>query len=376
VCSGGTCTNTCINGQTFCNGNPPYCANTQTDNNNCGSCGNVCGQGLVCSNGTCTNSCVNGQTFCNANPPYCANTQTDNANCGSCATVCQNNLECLTGSCGCKNPLTKCSNMCVNTQQDRNNCGSCGNVCGQGLVCSNGTCTNTCLNGQTFCNANPPYCANTQTDNANCGGCGTVCQNNLECVTGACGCKNTLTNCNSSCVDTQSDSNNCGGCGTVCGNNQACKAGVCQVVVCTPSGSRAAFNTLQSKTTTGCWNGNVCALDNWTWNGTGQSFQNPNENIVCSGTTACVGHVGIGTYSSVSNCQGAWDVYCDGSKVGTINTVGKTCTGSAMTNGCSSTFAPVTCSTIKVVAASAAGPGGCCNWTNHPDSMIVAVSAW
>ena len=97
---------------------------------------------------------------------------------------------------------------------------------------------------------------------------------------------------------------------------------------------------------------------------------------MCGGVTACVGHVGIGTYTgSTTVCQGAWDVYCNNTKVGTINTVGKTCGGTAMTNGCSIAFTPASCSTIKLVASAGNGGLGCCGGA-MPDSMVVAVSAW
>jgi hypothetical protein len=142
------------------------------------------------------------------------------------------------------------------------------------------------------------------------------------------------------------------------------------------SASRQGFNTLQSHTTTGCWNGNPCAQDQYNWTPiNGQTFNAINENIVCSGTTARVAHVGIGTYQSQLQCQGTWDVYCDSNKVGSLSTLNKACADSAMSNGCSISFAPVTCSTIKLVATAGSGMLGCCG-ASPPDSMIVAVSAW
>ena len=55
---GGACT---LNCGSFAKCSPtnasPYCANTQTDNANCGACGHACGSGEVCDAGVCTLAC-------------------------------------------------------------------------------------------------------------------------------------------------------------------------------------------------------------------------------------------------------------------------------------------------------------------------------
>jgi len=92
VCNLGACASECAAGQTTCGGDAgaPYCATTQTDNSNCGMCGNTCGILQVCAGGTCASSCLSSQTLClpDAGPPYCADTKNDNANCGSCGNYC------------------------------------------------------------------------------------------------------------------------------------------------------------------------------------------------------------------------------------------------------------------------------------------------
>ena len=178
---GSTCTLTC---GAFAKCTPsnasPYCANTATDNINCGACGHACGTGEVCSNGSCALTC-GALTKCSpsAGSDYCANTMTDTNNCGACGNACGTGQVCSSGvctlSCGA---LSKCSPStgspyCANTTTDNANCGSCGNACTGANVCSNGVCTITC-GALTTCSPSTgaPYCANTLTDNANCGACG------------------------------------------------------------------------------------------------------------------------------------------------------------------------------------------------------------
>jgi hypothetical protein len=61
VCAAGKCANECLPTQTVCvpdggqvTDSGPYCANTKTDNANCGACFNVCPYMMpICANGTC-----------------------------------------------------------------------------------------------------------------------------------------------------------------------------------------------------------------------------------------------------------------------------------------------------------------------------------
>jgi hypothetical protein len=169
---GGTCV--CLPAN-LCGG---ACVDKQTNNFNCGSCGNRCAVGTACSGGMCINitsdpnncgapgqRCVApDSTCCNG---VCVDVNTDPNNCGQCGNV-------------------------VNITNDPFNCGSCGNVCPSGLCC-NGVCcppdlgccggiscgrpcpdsTTCCLPGST-CNASSTACC-----------AGTLCPDGKTCCGGA-----------------------------------------------------------------------------------------------------------------------------------------------------------------------------------------------
>jgi hypothetical protein len=87
--------------------------------------------------GTCTaknpfTGCPSGATCCPATSTtaaYCANLNTDVNNCGKCGTVCTG----TTPAC--------CSGTCVDLSSDNNNCGACGNKCPSGKTCTKGVCS-------------------------------------------------------------------------------------------------------------------------------------------------------------------------------------------------------------------------------------------
>lgn len=184
-------------------------SNLQTDVNNCGTCGNVCGG----ANGT--PSCVSGncQIACNAGYANCDNVAAN----------------------GCE----------VNTTNSVNNCGACGNACPTGpnsvASCVNSTCSLSCSSGYLDCNANAfDGCeVHVTTDVNNCGGCGNHCGPYANaaavCTGGSCQavCNTGYLNCNGNNADgcevnVINDANNCGSCGHVCPSGHACVAAVCQ----------------------------------------------------------------------------------------------------------------------------------------------------
>jgi hypothetical protein len=206
---------TCPPGQTLCG---EVCVFTQSDPQNCGSCGNVCQGDLLCIGGVC--GCPKGLLACNGK---CVDPKSDVNNCGACGTACPDPEVCSMSMCSgaCANGLTDCNRDCVDLNSDDKNCGTCGAACVGGTHCQLGKCVQMCPAGQTLCG---DKCVSLQSDSANCGTCGNVCPNEYFCIFGSCilGCPQPMTRCvpdggasdgGTQCVDTRFDPNNCGGCG-------------------------------------------------------------------------------------------------------------------------------------------------------------------
>src|SRR5665648_690772 len=250
VCPNGECV--CPRSTTLCSS---VCTSTSTDNNNCGSCGNVCSGGEFCQAGACV--CPLDQTFCNGACTLTNGFLTNVNNCGSCGNACPNGpansqSTCSGGQCGftCNAGFTLCNGACTLTNgflTDVNNCGSCGNACPNGpansqSTCSGGQCGFTCNVGFTLCNGACTLTNSFLTDVNNCGSCDNACPNGPDnsqstCSGGQCGftCIAGFTLCNGACTLTNgflTDVNNCGSCGNDCPNGPAnsqstCSGGQC-----------------------------------------------------------------------------------------------------------------------------------------------------
>jgi hypothetical protein len=138
-----------------CDNNPKNGCETvvANDKNNCGKCGNACGQGQVCINGGCT----------------CANCNIANA-----ATKCVNNAcvfdHCVQGFGDCNNNVNDgCE---TDLTSDVANCGACGMACPMNLkACVNGVCTAATLHWKlvessacnAWCQGSPWGCTNNWT---------------------------------------------------------------------------------------------------------------------------------------------------------------------------------------------------------------------
>lgn len=151
TCPDGNATNSlfchgadCADGESVCAG---ACANLDSDRDNCGSCGNACGDGLVCSFGQCVEGCDNGLVRCG---DVCVDVTSDPENCMTCGTTCSAAQEqsCNNGVCGCAVSEITCGGVCTDPETDRENCGASGDclganageACAQGATCIGGEC--------------------------------------------------------------------------------------------------------------------------------------------------------------------------------------------------------------------------------------------
>ncbi len=179
----GSCGNQCKNGQT-CQDGACACPGGKPLNSlqNCGTCGRTCtapsGGTASCANGSCNWVCNSGSGYSNCTGHSCTNTQSDRNNCGSCGYICSQHVPqnstatgCTNGHCNwqcnsgytdqsgkciqtCPQGDTSCGGACVNLQTDRNNCGSCGYNCSQHVPqnstatgCTKGHCNWQCNSG-------------------------------------------------------------------------------------------------------------------------------------------------------------------------------------------------------------------------------------
>jgi hypothetical protein len=121
-----------------------------SDQQNCGGCGNACDAGTVCAQSQCGTTCTAPLDGCDAG--LCIDTLHDPDHCGGCGIVCPavSNAPriCSFGSCNraaCTTGFADCDTLLgdgceVNLKTDVANCGSCGMACGGAQVCDAGTC--------------------------------------------------------------------------------------------------------------------------------------------------------------------------------------------------------------------------------------------
>jgi len=368
VCVNGACMQSCPGTQTLCSGN--LCVSTGTDRANCGACGNACAAGQVCSNGACTVECAANLQTCSAGsdagadasgPRYCADPQTDRNNCGGCGNVCPGGRICERGMCvvSCGVGLTNCDGTCRDLQMDRANCGGCGTVCAAGQVCSSGTCQVSCGGGLTDCTG---VCRDTQSDNAHCGACGTACAAGQVCSRGACEltCAAGLTTCGGSCRDLTTDNNHCGACGMLCPAGQVCSGSMCRTTCAMgTTDCSGACRDLQTDRANcgmcgqGCMPGRVCSAGTCQVScgagttdcgGVCRDVQTDNANCGMCGTACASGQVCTGGMCVVScgagltNCAGTCrDTQTDTANCGACGTAcaaGQVCANGACAASC------------------------------------------
>ncbi|MBI5501324.1 MAG: hypothetical protein HY907_13850 [Deltaproteobacteria bacterium] len=126
----------CPSGTESCGGT---CVNTNTDHDNCGGCGNSCGE-AVCNAGRCVCSGV-GLELCGTT---CENTQSDPANCGDCGHACPTGQNCVAGACTSEcSPVTESCNSRdddCDGATDEDVTRACDTACGAGTqTCTTGS---------------------------------------------------------------------------------------------------------------------------------------------------------------------------------------------------------------------------------------------
>lgn len=173
-------------------------------------------QGRACSNGQPT--CQEGLSSCGIFG--CFNFQNDAQNCGACGNSCGNAGTCVDAACSttCAAPAMQCGQYCSDLQTSEVNCGACGNLClssvGQGRACFAAACAPCGNEGNVCC---PPESLIAQ-------GCAGAlsCTGTVGSPGATCECTSPAVKCGEDCADLTSDTNHCGACGTACRGNEAC----------------------------------------------------------------------------------------------------------------------------------------------------------
>lgn len=193
---------------------------------NCGACGNDCGEGNDCNEGVCKQTCTRTEgdkTITTHN----VDIMNDSMHCGACNATCPKGSTCKQGVCkaGSSNRLTCDTKDIHRADRDISHCGSCNNKCAADTTCDQGICGTTCGDYTNIHLSN---------DSANCNTCGSKCPANQVCYNGKCIANTSWKKdliCNGIMIDEQgrNDSSNCGGCGIVCpADKPKCEEGVCR----------------------------------------------------------------------------------------------------------------------------------------------------
>jgi hypothetical protein len=159
VCA--TCAEDCEDiGEQCCFGS---CVDQESDESNCGACGNACDPGEICCGGDCVvsnaSNCGQGCNECDSGDLCCAGScvASNAANCNECGNLCVAGTTCC-GATGCKN-----------LQNDPSNCGACDDPVTPGNICTTG---HDCAPNQLWCNG---MCTTVLDNPEHCGVCNRTC---------------------------------------------------------------------------------------------------------------------------------------------------------------------------------------------------------
>jgi hypothetical protein len=129
---------------TFCRVEPgSMCVDLNSNDRNCGRCGNQCPQGQRCCQGHCVdcltdnNNCGGCRITCNSAQKCCppGKCLDANANCGTCGHSCPYRSHCVNGHCQCDANIVQCGTLPISGDpvccESGENCclGSCGKTC-------------------------------------------------------------------------------------------------------------------------------------------------------------------------------------------------------------------------------------------------------
>lgn len=219
-----------------------------SDENNCGSCGDVCAPGRRCLSGRCT--CAEGLVECAG---ACVDLASDAAHCGACGAACSlpnATAACASSACvvtGCGAGFADCdgvaANGCETALDTPSDCGSCGAACALAhatAACSGGSCVvGRCASGWGDCDGVVTNgCENSLDSLSDCGACGRGCSlphSSESCGSGSCrigSCDGGWDDCNGNAsdgceTDLSGDESNCGSCGNRCPQFERCGGGSC-----------------------------------------------------------------------------------------------------------------------------------------------------
>lgn len=181
-CALGACGFTCAAGFDDCDGDPLNGCEVDLVRSaaHCGTCGNVCATAPNasprCASSTCSTQCTSGYSSCDGNPATgCeVRTESDPNNCGSCGFPCpaapaNATAVCTNFSCGfvCMLNFGNCdgnwANGCeVDFLTDHDNCYACGHDCGPaacvGAICTCPSGTQGCGEPQDCCDLATEFC--------------------------------------------------------------------------------------------------------------------------------------------------------------------------------------------------------------------------
>ncbi len=297
ACAGGMPATCCVSDGTVASGG---CKDLTSDIDNCGRCNTHClgpspvarPLANVCTASTCRCGAAPSLTVADimdlTNPRACCGgavvqVNTDNSNCGSCGNVCGPRSTCISGRCQCDGVYSDCNGSISSTDRSSDGCetdptngdlahcgmaGTCGAPCSRANAsaqCVASTCSiRACNPLYDDCNgADGDGCETPLTTLTDCGACRVGCSRasaSATCATGACRidrCNTNFDTCDgddgNGCETPLTTLTDCGGCRVPCSRANAvatCGTASCRIQSCSPG-----YDNCNGVDSDGCENG-------------------------------------------------------------------------------------------------------------------------